>query len=324
MKNIKSYILQVYLSGRFTKRTEERTQQWIIKNRKINETEQASYKYWDELKVVQDCTTYNALNKVNSRIGYKKSAIKNQTNKIPLRLAAAITALVLLLGGYIYSTTDNNWTEVTAAYGEKKHILLPDSSDIWLNSGTEVKYPKKFKRNQRIVFLNGEAYFSVKNNIQKPFVVQTKQIAVKVLGTKFNVKAYSRDENTETTLTSGKVEVSYKANTIAILNPNEQLILNNRTAGTNVRKVTTEESIAWMQGKLIFNNASLKEILQTLERKFNVNFLIEDSAVFSKKRCTVKFLKNESLDDILTILNEVVLNFSYKKEKNLFFVSLKE
>lgn len=100
---------------------------------------------------------------------------------------------------------------------------MPDSSEIWLNAGTAIKYPEKFSKAQRLVYLDGEAYFSVRKDAAKPFIVETSQLSVKVLGTQFNVKAYANDELVTTTLTSGKVEVTPPVQGSQILKPNEQL-----------------------------------------------------------------------------------------------------
>ncbi|MCE5226111.1 MAG: DUF4974 domain-containing protein [Porphyromonadaceae bacterium] len=323
MENRKSRIIRTYLSSRFSNETEEKVQRWIIKNSNANKTEQSSYEYWKDLNVEPDQMVYDTLKRVNSRIGYVNSQRVIPIYKKFLRVAAALVLLIMLLGGYLYYTSDNNnWTKISVAYGEEKHLYLPDSSEIWINSGTTIKYPKKFEGNLRAVYLDGEAYFSVKRNPKKPFVVRTERINVKVLGTKFNVKAYTGDENTVTTLTSGKVEVNTLTNQVAILKPNEQLILNNKTSQKNIKRVSVEETTAWMSGQMIFTNTSLDEILQTLERKFDVAFIIDKLESLSNKNCTVKFLKNDSLEDILNILQEVINGFSYKIEKNKVFISI--
>lgn len=323
MTNRKSEIMRTYLSSRFSEETEKKVQRWIIKNSNANETEQSSFEYWRDLKAEPDQMVYDKLERVNSRINYEKSNVKIPIYRTSLRIAAVIIPLILFLGGYTYYTSKtNNWAQISVAYGEEKHLFLPDSSELWINSGTTIKYPKKFEGNQRNVYLNGEAYFSVTRNPKKPFVVHTKRINVKVLGTKFNVKAYAGDENTVTTLTSGKVEVNTQANQVATLKPNEQLIINNKTSHKSIKRVSIEETTAWLSGQMIFTNTSLNEIFQTLERKFDVTIKIDKLATLRDKRCTVKFLKNDSIEDILDILQEVIKGFSYKIENDKVFISI--
>ncbi len=192
-----SAIIKRFLSQRFSPSTEERVQRWLMRDEYCEEKANASLEYWNELKNNVDPNTYAALERVNVKIGYIK---RKRNNSIRRKM------------------------DIQASYGERKHFYLPDSSEVWINAGTNLRYPKKFKTGQRTVFLDGEAYFSVRENKVKPFIVETQQLSVKVLGTKFNVKAYSSETKTITTLTSGKVEVTTN------LNPNEQLVFDHSNA----------------------------------------------------------------------------------------------
>lgn len=314
MKTNRSKIVKKYLSGRFLPDTEERVQKWLIKEDNTEEKEQASLEYWDELESIENSDTYTALDRVNKRIGYNK-----QTPTIPLykkisRIAAILLPLFILAGGYLYyQSTRNNLIEINIAYGENKHFFLPDSSEIWLNAGTTIKYPKQFKGDKRTVYLNGEAYFSVKRDEKKPFIVQTENISVKVLGTKFNVKAYSDDEKVTTTLTSGKVEVNTNKES-NILRPNEQLTFNRNTSIVSIVEISPNETNSWLSGQFVFNDSSLKEILLALERRFNIS-ITNNTGISASKLYTIKFLRNETPEEILNILQEVV-GFSYQKDEN--------
>lgn len=314
MKNIIVRIIKKYLSARFSAEIEEKVQRWIVKDENTESKESASLEYWDSLDIPPNSITYSALDKVNQRIGYSQiRPIRVPLYKRIRRIAAVLIPLFVVAGGYLYyNSTKDNLIEVTVAYGEKKHLFLPDSSEIWINAGTTIKYPKEFKGEQRKIYLDGEAYFSVKRDISKPFIVETNKLDVKVLGTKFNVNAYTNDEKVITTLTSGKVEVNTDKNSY-ILKPNEQLIFNTNTLTTIINKIPTNETDAWLSGQLIFTDASFSEILQTLERRFNVS--IESNITNPKELYTVKFLKNDSLDDVLNVLGEII-NVKYKKQGN--------
>lgn len=219
-----------------------------------------------------------------------------------------------MTGGYLYyQSTRNNLIEINVAYGENKHFFLPDSSEIWLNAGTYIKYPKEFIGDERNIYLDGEAYFSVKQNEQKPFIVQTEKISVKVLGTKFNLKAYTNDEKIITTLTSGKVEVSTK-NESHILKPNEQLSYDRNTSSIDIVEVSSDETNSWLSGQLVFNDSSLRDILLALERRFNIS-ISNNTGIPTSKLYTIKFLRNETPEEVLNILQEVV-GFSYQKDEN--------
>lgn len=314
MKINRSKIIKKYLSGRFSPETEERVQKWIIKDDNTEDKEQASQEYWDELDVAEDSNTYTALGRVNKRIGYNKQAIRIPLYKKISRIAVVLLPLLFIAGGYLYfQATQNNWIKVKVAYGEQKHLFLPDSTEIWINAGTTIKYPKEFKGNERTVHLNGEAYFSIKRDENKPFIVSTEKLSVKVLGTKFNVKAYTNDEKITTTLTSGKVEVSTN-NESHILKPNEQLTFNRNTSAINIVEIASDETNSWLSGKLVFDNSSLTEIIQTLERRFDIS-ITNNTGIPASKLYTVKFLKNETPEEILNILQDVI-GFTYQKEDN--------
>ena len=328
-------ILKKYLSGRYSKEKERLVQQWIINESNQKEKEEASIGYWDELDVKADSNTLSAYKRVEIKIAnvnvpsvnverqiadIDKTLIKMPLYKILSRVAAILIPLFLIAGGYLYHTTaKSNMTEVVVAYGEDKHLFLPDGSEIWVNAGSTVKYPNDFHGKERLVHLDGEAYFSVKKDESRPFVVRAKSLTVKVLGTKFNVKAYASDEKVIATLTSGRVEVITNTKTSKTLHPNEQLIFNKATAAIEITEVLPSETDSWLNGQLIFDNVSLKEIIQTLERRFDIT-VINKTNIPDTKLYAVKFLENENLDDIMNILEELV-GFACKRNQNKLILS---
>lgn len=316
MKNSISAIIKKYLTDRFSPKTEEKVQRWLIKDNNAEDKESASLEYWNSLKTSSNSETYSALNRVNQRIGYSQVQITRVSLYKKLsRVAAIIIALLTISGGYLYyQSTQSRMIEIHVAHGEEKHLFLSDSSEIWINAGSTIKYPKEFKGDKRIVQLDGEAYFSVRRDETKPFIVNTEKLSVNVLGTKFNVKAYSYEEQITTSLTSGKVEVKIGRQS-QILKPNEQLNFDKKTSRINVIEIQSNETDAWISGQLIFTNNSLPVILQTLERKFDVSFDISSLNLSTNKKYTVKFNKRENLEEILTVLKDVV-GFSYQKNLN--------
>ena len=329
-KNKTTKILNKYLSGRFSAEKERMVQQWIIKDSNQTEKEEASLNYWDGLDVRADNSTFSAYKRVVSRIAndndrpaYIERQIANDKKvsvKIPLykklaHVAAILIPLFIIAGGFHYFTSvKSNMTEISVSYGEDKHLFLPDGSEIWVNAGTTIKYPNEFSNEERLVYLDGEAYFSVKEDAAKPFIVRTKELSVKVLGTKFNVKAYSGDKKASATLTSGKVEVTTSTKASKILKPNEQLIFNKATSAIDITEVLPTETDSWLTGQLIFDNVPLKEIIQTLERRFNVT-INNKTDIPDSKLYAVKFLKGESLDEIMVILEELA-EFTCKRNEN--------
>lgn len=310
-QNIVYRIIRKYLSARFSTETEEKIQKWIINDRNTPEKEQASLAYWNTLEADNETETNHALARVNRRINYCKPRRLPFYKKLA-RIAAVLIPLFIVAGGYLYYTsTANHLIEVSVAYGEKKHLILPDSSEIWLNAGSSMKYPKTFAGQERLVYLDGEAYFTVKKDATRPFIVKASQVSVKVLGTRFNVKAYPDEERITTTLTSGKVEVNTPTESPQILRPNEQLTFNRKTSHIRIATIPAADTDSWVTGKLIFTNASLSEIQQTLERRYNVVIQNRTSPSVTT-RYTVRFLQNENLEQVLNVLADII-GFSYRK-----------
>jgi len=310
-------MIRRFLSGRFSSATEERVQKWMIKEQNSAEKEKASEQYWNELEPTVDPGTYTTLQRVNTRIGYsgQHPVAISLYRRIPRVAAILIPLFIIFSVGYLYDNPNKNkLIEISVAYGEAQHLLLPDSSQLWLNAGTTIRYPEKFKGKYRKVFLDGEAYFSVTKDENKPFIVETGKLSVKVLGTEFNVKAYSGEDRTTTTLASGQVQVNVNAEISTVLKSNEQLIYNNATSAIYIAEVAPGEVSGWLTGQLMFSASSFDEIIRTLERRFNVS-IENHTTIPVSKVYTIKFVKDESLDEMLHIIEDVA-GVTSKKEEN--------
>ena len=149
--------------------------------------------------------------------------------------------------------------------GVKAKVVLPDSSTVWLNSGTEIKYPERFSGECRRVEISGEALFDVKKDSLRPMIVKTnKNIQIRVLGTRFSVKSYNDDNNSVTSLYSGSIALNYhdsRTNTQkeVILKPSESFIFNDNTeVAEHISKKDIEKDISWTKGELLFNKTDRK------------------------------------------------------------------
>ncbi len=313
-----SKITKDYLQNRYSKNTEEDIQQWLIEDEYSAEKAQASLEYWDTLKTKPNAKTRQVLKRVNARIGILKTI---PLRRRLMRIAAVLIPAFILLGGIYYFSRQDKMVRVIAAYGETKHILLPDSSEVWLNAGSSLHYPSIFTKGTRSLTLEGEAYFSVRKDERKPFIVHTQNLSVRVLGTEFNVRAYSNDSRTIATLTNGKVEVKTNSNQTRILDPDEQLTFDSQTAGIDVTKVSAYDVASWTTGQLIFAGATLDEIFRTLERRFDISFDTRQASYQSKEYYTIKFLKDDSIEQILHILKDVTGDFSYTKTGNKIIIT---
>lgn len=206
------------------------------------------------------------------------------------RKIAAIIALVVsvsVASFYIYrdiSSPDDAafWYETFSPIGSQTKIILPDSTVVWLNSGTSLKYNKAYGKKNREVTLAGEGYFEVNKDESKPFYVHTDSLDVRVLGTTFNMKAYSDEANVTVNLIEGSVDVSLptsKNKGSLLMKPNEKIVFNKQTKKIESSEVDASRSSLWTTGKLCFVDATLEQISKDLERKYNVKIYIASDKV---------------------------------------------
>jgi transmembrane sensor len=154
--------------------------------------------------------------------------------------------------------------------GGEYTVVLTDGTKVYLNAKTKLSFPELFAANKREVTLEGEAYFEVSESKTQPFIVKTQNYEVKVYGTAFNVSAYSSDNVSYTTLVYGSVGIQTNEGTKALLNPGEQASFNLAENSLRTKVVDTHIYTAWKEGKFMFNNESLGEIMRKLERWYNV------------------------------------------------------
>lgn len=255
-----------------------------------------------------------------------------------LKIAATV---IILTGLYWILTTRldvfnnigrNIYHEIIVPSGEKSQVHLSDGTRIWLNSESKLRYQANYKKTERRVFLEGEAYFDVSEQKGSHFTVFTQQIKVEALGTIFNIKSYPDDPTIETTLVEGIIKIGHsgKKNKFSqiTLQPNEKFIYNKATEAPaspvtekkeekhvkpgiqqieplpkiTVSKVNTENITCWKDYLLVFDNETLEEIAVKMSRwyKLKVNILDDE---LKKQRYTGKFVNNETIYQVLEAIN---------------------
>lgn len=235
-------------------------------------------------------------------------------------------------------------SEIKTSKGSRTKVKLPDGSDVWLNAGSKLNYDKNFEGDTRDVYLTGEAFFDVVHNAEKPFIIHTSRINVKVLGTQFNVKAYAEDKTTETSLIRGSVEVTLNNNPSKRyrLKPNQKLVISNEDLAAANAPVPGEGEIpvhfnpkaeiteltylqdeknavesSWTRNILSFEDELFGEVAKKMERWYDVTI------VFKNKRWAREYMsgsfEQESLEQAMTAL-KYTTGFNYKKEGKLITI----
>ncbi|MFV0605896.1 MAG: FecR family protein [Niabella sp.] len=268
------------------------------------------------VKMLQSNTRIKDYKTVEDMPMPKASSIKKYFYAVTA-IAAVFAAFIVLKSWYLKLTNTTNESHIVAQ-GTKSKVVLPDGTTVYLNAGSEINYAKDFGIKDRQVTLTGEAYFDVVHNPAKKFIVHTALADVAVHGTTFNVKNYDND-NWETTLLSGKVEVilNKQSKERFVLQPAQKLSVkkadNNPDVQSNkksseeivISKITTLETevaeISWMNNKMVFVDEPLYKIAEELERAFHIKVLFKSSAV-KQYRYTGVF-GNQDLMQILKILD---------------------
>lgn len=300
--------IKLFLEGKLSKDGEQKLLKWIKQTpENKNHFYKIQQKLGEEMVLQSDEKIIQPWKQILGRIEVDKNGAVQKIFKLTkfYRLAAPLAA-AFIIGAFITSIILWNiglpskmtvtMQKIVAPYGARTQFILPDSSMVWLNSGSELSFPSEFGE-KRPVTLLGEAYFEVKKS-DIPFIVSTNYGVVEVKGTSFDVKAYSEDIF-ETTLVTGKVHILAENNDEATLTPGLQAIYSDNQL--KVSPVKTEIYISWIEGKLIFQKEQLPQLVKKLERWYNVKIELENDPRLNKIDYTGT-IEMETFSEVLNLL----------------------
>lgn len=207
---------------------------------------------------------------------------------------------------------------VSVPQGMKRAVKFPDGSIATLNSGTEVRFPEKFTDSIRNVWVKGEAFFEVAENLETPFIVYSDHLRIEVTGTTFNIKDFEKEGQATLALISGSVKTSPVSNArqVKTLTPGEGVKFVKKSASLETYEVNIEEALAWKSGIIIFNNVSIEEMMRVLEDWYGVSIQLKNRPSEKSVKVNGRF-DNEILDNVLQSLSYTVM-FDYElKEKQV-------
>jgi len=305
---------------------------------------------YDEICDIWNASSKNRFDSIEALNRVKKRIISNQSGKnypigiqfkyALLRVAAIIVLIMVsVVLTYIITsktgeTGSDTVSEISVPLGSKSKILLPDGTKVILNSGSIIRYNNRFNIQTREVTIEGEAYFDVIHNRQKPFIVRTTDITIKVLGTVFNVKAYPFEGSVETTLISGSLIVEKKLDNNKIeetkLLPNQRatyirrqgtVFLNDtdhesmkKVKVDNIehikgkvlltKKVETDIFTSWKDNRLVFRNEAFQSLVVRLERWYGVKIIILDDDLNNYHFNGT--IENETIQDVLQFIDYTI------------------
>jgi len=192
-------------------------------------------------------------------------------------------------------------TKSTTERSEYKYLLLPDSTQVWLNASSTLEFPEHFRTNKREVTLSGEAYFDVRHSEKTPFIIRTGKISTTVLGTSFNIKAYPDRQHVIVSVSTGKVKVSYNNVPLATLVKGQQVKVNSQLSTVEEKKIAPAEVAAWQKGNMSYDDEAFEDIVADLERLYNVKIRIENDAIRALKVST-SFRREIGIEQALQVL----------------------
>ena len=268
---------------------------------------------WNTL-ATQDKDTFDseaAYRRFKARISFPQQPDGKKRRHFPAPVYwAAAVVLAFVLGGLSFLVINNEIIQhntkqyaIYVPYGAKTRVVLPDNSVVWLNAGSTLRYGQNFGQKSRQVALVGEGYFEIAHNPAMPFTVNANQASVKVLGTKFDVKAYPEDKQLDVTLLRGSIQLTtiYQPNKSLKLIPNQLAIVDKTQQNVTVEKVDACEAAAWTKGKIVFDEELFGQIVRRLERDYNVTIDVKDPKI-NNLRFYGDFRNAQSIQEILNIM----------------------
>lgn len=216
-----------------------------------------------------------------------RNIYQNRFRKNLFKVAAVLLPILLLsgLGFYLNRQTDlfsgTTYSEVYVPKGEDARIFFQDGTEVFLNADTKIRYPNRFGLRKREIYLEGEAYFNVASNRSRPFVVHAQHTETEVVGTSFNVRAYGNSNTIEVVLDEGRTAFHVHQNSYPML-PGQKIEYDKSTGRITLRNLINPSNASlWKKNVLHFYDTPLAEVIKELERRFDVQFHVQDAAALN-------------------------------------------
>jgi len=328
---VDNVLIKKYFQKKCTDKEKEAFIRWITSLEHEPKLREILKDHWNEINLLHADREDPELNQIMGQLhrAINIQTLVNHQNQPILRklyhhfikvAAIIILPLIAFTSLYIannrlnvFDKTETSFAEIVAPSTARIHIELPDGSTCWLNSESSIKFPNRFNSNERKILLNGEGYFDVFPDPAKPFIIETCNSRITALGTKFNILDNFQDKNVEVTLVSGKIQVDKidingKVKTLGVLSPNQQVVFSKVNEYAEVKSVVPDYYTAWINGKLVFRNDSMKNVIKKLSKWYNVDFEVENEEI--EEIIFRATFVDETLSEVLKVLN-LTLSINY-------------
>ena len=311
-------VLKRYLEGKSKDGDKKIIISWFSDIQAERDLRKQYQHFWNELAQKPDNIGYDGsliLDRIYHKIKLEESrelAGKRLTARvinILSKVAAVlfipvIVSILIYKNDFIPGTGEIAYSEIYSPLGTRTQFYLPDGSSGWLNGGSYLEFPLQFKEKTREVVLRGEAYFDVRSNPKKPFIVKGDNIEVVAHGTSFNVMAYPEDQIIRVTLVKGHINVSGtkdgSSKNIKMTEPGYTCSYDLKTSSFKTSIVDINKIISWKDGRLVFRDEPFNEVVRKINRWYNVNIIIKDTILESYTYLAT--FEDETLDEVLKLL----------------------
>jgi ferric-dicitrate binding protein FerR (iron transport regulator) len=312
-------VLKRYLNNEGDETDRRKITKWFSSSKSLKILESESFQFWKNIPDEPETEDYDeerVLDRLNHLLRLEDADLARAKDKklrwfrYVVRIAASLflpLAVVsyLLWSGFFNNAQETAYASLYSPLGARTNFHLPDGSEGWLNGGSTLYFPATFSGRYREVRLEGEAYFDVISNAKKPFVVNTDRIKAVALGTAFNVDAYKDDPVSKVTLASGKLELfdakdQGMQNVLGELDAGFQFTYFKDLNSHLIKDADVMKATAWKEGKLVFRDDPMEEVVSRLDRWYNVDIEIENEKL---KKETYRFtFQDKTLDEVLKLI----------------------
>jgi ferric-dicitrate binding protein FerR (iron transport regulator) len=323
--------LRKYFAGQLTSQEESQVQAWLVEHGDDPQVQSVLLSIMSEMEHEDISLSSPAYVVVSRRLGISAGKGRGKAFKHLGGWFIGIAAFVMLplLGAFLYSNHSApeyaDWLELKVPYGQTGQLVLPDGTCLHLNAGTRVTYPSEFLGNERKIFVEGEIFADVASNPDLPFIIESGDVDVRVLGTTFNFKAYDNSECVELILLEGSVDVDISAESRRRqieLHPGEIVQYDRKSGEIEIKDIHPDLYKGFHdKGAIHFFNLRLSDITSDLERMFGVKLVLLDEKL-AETRYFAWFSNNETLDQILDGIN-VDAQMKFLRKDGVVYISKK-
>ena len=310
-------LLAKYLSRQCTQAELEEVNRWLNEDAEHPLLLEKLKRQWEAVQV--DASVFvipdkaAVWNKVQARIRDKAKQVPMYSRSLLIRVSSVAAVIALVLGfslSFLLNGQKESWQAsqfenvVMAPSGQKTQLVLPDGTLVWLNSGSRLSYNYQYSTKDRVVYLEGEAFFDVKKDTQYPFIVKAGAVDVKVHGTAFNVSAYADEDDIMVALLRGKVSLlsATDQKLLAYLSPDQEATVSKRSLSCRVESCDASIESSWHHNLLKFDGTPAKEVWKKLERWYGVDIALSNVSPSQAYWFTIK---TESLTELLEMINKI-------------------